>query len=212
MKRLIIVGAGNVGGYIAYNASSFGAYELIGFLDDDREKFGKTIYGLPVLGAVRDISNFSGGDSLAVAITISSPKVKARIVEDLSVLPLEFPNFVSDKAWISKGVVLGKGIILYPGTCINYESHVGDFVLMNMNCAIGHNCAIGSCASLAPGVNLGGFTVIEEQASLGIGSSTRQGVRVGRAAVVGGQAMLINDVKPGALIVGVPGRQIPNSH
>jgi acyl-[acyl carrier protein]--UDP-N-acetylglucosamine O-acyltransferase len=89
---------------------------------------------------------------------------------------------------------------------VNYETAVGDFVIINMNCAIGHNCRIDNYATLAPGVNLGGFTHIEEGAEIGIGVSTRQNVKVGKFAVIGGQSMLVRDVAPHAIVLGVPGR------
>ena len=56
-KRLLVIGAGN-GGEKIYREIHDNArlqYTVIGFLDDDLAKVGKTIHGVPVLGRIEDI-------------------------------------------------------------------------------------------------------------------------------------------------------------
>jgi sugar O-acyltransferase (sialic acid O-acetyltransferase NeuD family) len=207
MKDLIIIGAGNVGGFIAYNLDLFREkYNVVGFLDDDKDKIGSQFYGLSVLGNVDHVHSLKG--RFSVAIGIASPGAKRKIFQKLKGSDLLFPSFIAENAWLSKKVTVGEGVILYPGVSINYETIVEDFVIMNMNCAIGHNCHIARYSVLAPGVNLAGFTQIEEGVDVGIGVSTRQNIVVGANAVIGGQSMLIKNVEPGSKIAGVPGREI----
>lgn len=207
-KKLIIIGAGNVGGFVSYNIDEFNTeYEVIGFLDDDRDKIGKKLYEREVLGPIQDIRNFIGMN-ISVVIGIANPIIKRGIAKELLPLKFEFPSFISKNVWLSKKVSLGKGVILYPGVSINYDTIVDDFVIINMNCAIGHNCSISTYSTLAPGVNLAGFTQIGEAVDVGIGVSTKQQVKIGKNAIIGGQTMLINDVSESTKIAGVPGRII----
>ncbi|MBK8486691.1 MAG: hypothetical protein IPL48_02775 [Bacteroidetes bacterium] len=209
MKDLIIIGAGNVGGFLVYNQNLFEEqYNLIGFLDDDENKLGKEFYGLKVIGNVEHL--FTLNKDIEVAIGINYPKAKREVFEKIKNNGNPFPSFVANKAWLSNSVSTGKGVILYPGVSINYESVIEDFVIMNMNCAIGHNCTVSKFSSLAPGVNLAGFTFIEEAVNVGIGVSTKQNIRIGKNSVIGGQTMIINDVVPESKIVGVPGKIIGN--
>lgn len=208
MNKLVIIGAGNVGGFIAYNLGEFGSYELLGFLDDDAQKIQKTCYGYPVLGDCDYISQMLHVENLNVVIAISSPKTKSIVAEKLKVFNLNFPNFIAKNAWLSKGVNLGKGVILYPGVSVNYETTIGNFVIMNMNCAIGHNCEIHDYATLAPGVNLGGFTTVEREVNIGIGVSTKQNIRLGAGSQIGGQSMIVRNVELGSLVVGVPAKSV----
>ncbi|WP_159800593.1 NeuD/PglB/VioB family sugar acetyltransferase [Flavobacterium sp. MK4S-17] len=202
-KKLLIIGAGNVGGYISYNIEDFGDYDVLGFLDDNPEKHGKIFYGREVLGAVSSIDNYLS-DDLSVVIGIANPQAKKKTAELLSSKGLDFPNFISKNVWLSRQVSIGKGIILYPGVSVNYETEIQDFVIMNMNCAIGHNCTISRFSSLAPGVNLAGFTKLGEGVDMGIGASTRQGVVVGNNSLVGGQAMLVKNIEENVKVKGVP--------
>jgi len=207
-KELLILGAGNVGGYLAYNIEEFGGYDILGFLDDDQAKWNNQCYGISVLGGIDLISNYSSRKDLCVVVAISNPLARMSVVNRLRHLDINFPSFVAKNVWISKSVKLGRGIVLYPGVSVNYETAIGDFVVMNMNCAIGHNCIIEAGSTLAPGVNFAGFTYVEEGAEIGIGVSTRQSVRIGSYSIIGGQSMLLRDVPSKSVIVGVPGREL----
>jgi sugar O-acyltransferase (sialic acid O-acetyltransferase NeuD family) len=207
---LLIIGAGNVGGFLAYNIEEFESeFEVIGFLDDNPDKVGQILYGHRVLGPIADIRNYENKGT-AIAIGIANPKIKKSIVNSLLTSNFTFPSFISKHAWLSKQVTVGQGVILYPGVSINYETLIGDFVIMNMNCAIGHNCTITDYSTLAPGVNLAGFTFIEESVDIGIGVCTRQNVRIGNNSKVGGQTMIIYDIQSDSVVIGVPGKPVKN--
>ncbi|MDW7762094.1 MAG: hypothetical protein SCM96_15840 [Acidobacteriota bacterium] len=204
-KNLIIIGAGNVGAFVAYNLDLFDEkFILLGFLDDDIHKKGRIIAGHQVLGNVDDLRSFPAGT--AVAVGIADPVSRKRIVNKIQTLPVVFPNFISCRAWLSREVRVGRGAIIYPGVSINYESVLGDFVIINMNCALGHNATVSDFCSLAPGVNFSGFTYLEEGVSMGIGSATRQNARIGRGSTIGGQAFVIGNVPEGSIVMGIPGK------
>jgi sugar O-acyltransferase (sialic acid O-acetyltransferase NeuD family) len=206
-ERLYIIGAGSVGGHIAWNLEEYTTqYKLEGFFDDDQEKIGSKQFGYKVLGNVDEVLQM---ENVSIVIGIAFPKVKNKVVEKLlNNDKLKYPSFIHPNAWISKGVLIGKGCVIYPGTTINYGSKVGDFVVMNMNCSIGHHTQIGNYSSFAPGVNTGGHTVIEESVDMGIGSSTIQNIHVGSGSIVGGQSMVIQNVLTNTKVAGVPCKEI----
>ena len=205
-KKLIIVGAGDVGGFIANNPDLFlQKFEVVGILDDDESKWGKSINGCKISGPIAGINSYKD-DELQIVIGVADPKIKQSIIDKLRKFNLQYPSLVAKNAWISNGVKLGKGTIIYPGVSINHGSIIDDFALLNMNCAIGHDTTIGSYSFLSPGVCTGGFTELGSGVIMGINSSTNQQVMVGDHAVIGGQAMLFNNVKEYSTVVGVPAK------
>jgi len=207
MKDILIIGAGSVGGHIATNWSEYNSnHNLCGFLDDDPKKHGKIFCGLPVLG---DLSWLVDKSDVAIVIGIAFPKVKMEIFTRLyNIGNFEFPNLISSQAWISKNVKIGIGSIIYPNSSINYECNIGDFVVINMNCALGHNTKIANYSSLGPGVNLGGFNSIGYAVDIGIGSSTKQNITIQDFSIIGGQAMVLNDIPSHSKYIGVPAKPI----
>ncbi|HNP32733.1 MAG TPA: NeuD/PglB/VioB family sugar acetyltransferase [Flavobacterium sp.] len=207
-QKLLIIGAGSVGKFVAYNINQFTqSFEIIGFLDDDVSKHNTVIAGFQVLGSVEKLQEFSGKD-IAIVWGIAFPAIKKKLFDQYKDLSFEFPNFIAKTAWVSEAVSFGKGCIVYPGTTINYETAIDDFVVINMNCSLGHNCTVKSFSSLAPGVNLGGNTTVGQCVELGIGSSTVQGITIEDNATVGGQAMVVSNVVNADIVVGVPAKSI----
>ena len=208
MRKIIIVGAGCVGGHIALNPELYGIDKnaIIAFIDDDTEKQGKEIFGYPVIGSVSWILDKVDYE---VIIGIAFPSIKRKVLDSISInKQLTFPALVAKNAWVSNGSLIGKGTIIYPGCAINYGTKIGDFIVMNMNCSIGHNCVIGNYTSLAPGVHFAGYTIVDDLVDIGIGVSTKQNVKISYQSVIGGQSMIIHDIPPFSKVVGVPGRVI----
>jgi len=72
-KRLLIIGAGDGGEkiYREIHNNDRLQYTVIGFLDDDLIKVGKTIHGIPVLGRIKDINRIAkkaNADEALIAI------------------------------------------------------------------------------------------------------------------------------------------------
>lgn len=207
-QQLLIVGAGSVGKFIAYNIDQFTEqFEILGFLDDDAAKLNTHIAGYPVIGPLNDLYVFSGKD-VAVVWGIAFPDVKKKLFEKYQHLKFDFPNFIAKNTWISGAVTIGKGVIIYPATSINYECCISDFAVINMNCALGHNCYVGKFSSLAPGVNFAGHTKVGESVDVGIGVSTIQNVVINDNAVIAGQAMVVFEVEAADRVAGIPARSI----
>lgn len=207
MKDLIVFGAGDLGKFIVYNIKMFDDdYNLLGFMDEDVNKVGGELCGLPIFDI--DYLQSNKIDDLCIVIAMSSPAAKEAISKKLKSYSVKFPNFISPNSWLSKGVKIGQGVLIFPENSINFETEIGDFVTINAGCSIGHNVTIGQYSTLAPAVNLAGFTKIEEKANLGIGCSSIQKVKIGSCSIIGGQAMLIKDVEPGRTVVGVPAKII----
>lgn len=206
MKNIIIVGAGSVGGHIINNLDLYNLNkkEILGFLDDDKNKHGDSFFDKPILGP---ISWLLDKKDISVIIGIAYPKTKLAIFNFISQnYYLSYPTLIANNSWVSNNCQIGKGTIIYPGNCLNYCTKIGDFVILNMNCSLGHHVNIGNFTSLAPGVNIGGNCIIDDLVDLGIGTSIIQGIKIGNNSIVGGQSMVINDIPSNLKVLGVPAR------
>ncbi|RZB38085.1 MAG: hypothetical protein SRB2_00431 [Desulfobacteraceae bacterium Eth-SRB2] len=86
-KRLLIIGAGNCGEkiYREIHDNARLQYRVVGFLDDDSDKLGKKIHGVPVLGQIKDIRkviNKTKADEVLIAISSTIPQKMRNIVAE----------------------------------------------------------------------------------------------------------------------------------
>jgi UDP-N-acetylglucosamine acyltransferase len=71
---------------------------------------------------------------------------------------------------------------------------------------VGHDCRVGNYVVMTNCAGLAGHCTVEDRAILGGYSGVHQGVRVGRLAMLGGGALVGQDVAPFLIIQGMPGR------
>lgn len=83
VRRVLIVGAGDVGETVARQMRNSVTYQAVGFLDDDAEKIGRLIHGLPVIGPISQIGTVVRDyqiDEVLVAIPRIDPAQLQKIV------------------------------------------------------------------------------------------------------------------------------------
>ncbi|MFO0868008.1 MAG: acyl-ACP--UDP-N-acetylglucosamine O-acyltransferase [Pirellulales bacterium] len=85
---------------------------------------------------------------------------------------------------------------------------IGDYNLLMVNSHVGHDSILGNHTIIVNNVMLGGHTVIEDRAYLGGAAGVHQFCRVGRHAMVGGQAHIVQDVPPFVTVDGGTSRVV----
>lgn len=139
---------------------------------------------------------------------------------------LTFPSMLYKQ--IVRKNKFGKGTWVATNTMIN-QSVVGHDVFIARNCTI-NSAHIGSYSSIAPGVQIGGMehdykglttcqhlsnrqkqgitTTIQEDVWIGANCVIKQGVIIGRGAVIGACSLVTHDVEPYSVVYGTPARFI----
>src|SRR5687767_3616276 len=92
---------------------------------------------------------------------------------------------------------LGKGVRL------NYS---GLGTVIHARAVIGNNVEVGSGVVIGGRSKLYEVPVIEDDVQIGVGAKVLGPIRVGRGAVIGANAVVLHDVPPGAVVVGIPAR------
>ena len=84
LNKVLVIGAGDAGAMLAREIERYhsGKRKIIGFIDDDRDKQGKTMFGIRVLGSRYDIEQVVA-DTDANEIIIAMPSVKGKEIKEI---------------------------------------------------------------------------------------------------------------------------------
>ncbi len=102
------------------------------------------------------------------------------------------------------------GIEIHPGAVIG----PGFFIDHGMGVVIGETTEIGADVTLYHGVTLGGTSwkkekrhpTLEEDVVVGAGAKVLGPIRIGARTRIGANAVVVKDVPPDSVVVGIPGR------
>jgi sugar O-acyltransferase (sialic acid O-acetyltransferase NeuD family) len=211
-KDLVIVGSGGFGRETAQAVHAINeirpTWHLLGYIDDDVQRHGTAVDGVPVLGGRETLQCLP--DAYVVVCTgrpdnyVSRP----RIVADLN-LPMErFATIVHPAAAIARSSSVGPGTVVLAHVALTAAVSVGAHVAIMPQVSLTHDDVIDAFATLASGVRLGGGVRIERGAYIGAGALIRENRTVGAFSLVGMGAVVRHDVPTGEVWVGAPARRL----
>jgi sugar O-acyltransferase (sialic acid O-acetyltransferase NeuD family) len=208
MKDIVVYGAGGFGMEVAFLIEDCNKehrqWNLLGYVDDDREKWGKAIYGYTVLGGREWVQ--AQDSEVCLALAIADPQARFFLAEKVFKENVEFPVLIHPSTIRSRAVSTGDGTIVCAGSVLTVEIAIGRHVHINPACTIGHEVTLEDYVTLYPGVNVAGRVTVRTGASLGTGCQVLQGLEIGSYAFLAAGSVAIRDVPAGVVAAGCPAR------
>ena len=209
MKDLYIIGAGGFGREVAWVVERINSikptWNLKGFIDDNETLWGSIEGEYHVLGGCEHLSTFE--DVYAVC-AVGSSNVRKKIIEKLKDTSVKFATLVDPSVLYSNSVKIGEGAIVCAGTIITVDVNIGDHVIVNLDCTIGHDAVIDDFVTIYPSVNVSGNVLIGECSELGTGTQIIQGKKVISNTIIGAGAIVVKDCLESGTYVGSPAKKI----
>ena len=211
MKKIAIYGAGGFGREVLTLINDinnvYTQYQVIGFFDDGMCN-GADINGIPVLGGINELNSVP--QSISVVLAIGNPVIKKKVLDGISNPVIDFPTLIHPSVMIGdkKRVSLGQGCIICAGTIITTNIEIGNFVILNLSCTVGHDTVIGDYTALMPSVNISGEVEVGESVYVGTGAKIINQLRIGERTIVGAGAVVAKSLPANCTVVGVPAKVI----
>ena len=199
-SQIIVLGAGGHGKSVVSVMQASG-FSVFGILDDNPEVWDKEILGVPVLGPVRIIEEYS---EHGVVMGFGDNKIRRQVANMYQSL-----NWIivrSPLAYVNPTVKIGTGTIIFPFAVIGAEVSLGEHVIASANITIGHDTIIEDFVHVAPGVQIAGASYVEKGAMLGMSSVICPEVRIGEDAILGAGAVAVKDIPANSVAYGVPAK------
>lgn len=209
MKKIAIFGAGGFGREVKWLIDEINAaenkWEFAGYFDDD---FSDSIH-IPVnqrLGNTSDLNSWD--EELDLIFAIGNPLIKKKLFHNIKNSRLSYPVLVHPNVRIGNNVTIGKGSIICAGCIITVNINIGDHVILNLACTVGHDSEIGSFSSFMPSVNISGEVKIGESVYTGTGAKIINQLSIGDEAIIGAGAVVSRSLPPKCTAVGIPAKPI----
>lgn len=211
MKDIAIFGAGGFGREVLALVQDINAidpqWNILGFFDDHCDK-GQIINDYPILGTYRDLNQWES--DIDIAIGIGNPVPRKEVFEKIHNPHVHFPTLLHPSVWIGnkKFVDIGRGSIICTGNLITTNVRIGDFVVLNLGCTVGHDSVINDFAAIMPYVNISGEVTVGKGVLVGSGATIINQLQIGNDTIVGAGAVVTASLPDNCTVVGVPAKPI----
>lgn len=215
-KKLVLYGASNFGDEIVQLFRDINAaqpvpeWDIMGFLDDDASKTGTLRNEIPVLGTKEWLMNNAVSEIYFVCC-IGSPKAKASVSKMIADRGGRFASGIHPSVIMSHTSSIGEGTVVTAGNILTTNIRVGNHVIINLACTVGHYTIIEDYSTINPGANISGDVHLKEGVLLGTNCTILEKMQVGAYSKIGAGAVVNKPVPDGVTAVGVPAKVIKTS-
>lgn len=210
MRRIAIAGSTQLAERLIHYFETSGFAEVVGLFDDFAPA-GTMRHERPLLGPMKEIPALHRDgrfDSVAIGVGYRQREFRRRLFVELRAHDVPVTTFVHPSTHVEPSVRIGAGAIVLLDCTIDLGAELGENVFLSTRGLVSHHVRIGAHSYCAPAVQLAGHTQVGEGCFLGIGTTTIEDIRIGENACTAAGAVLIRDVPPGALVGGVPARDL----
>ncbi|MEH1008493.1 acetyltransferase [Winogradskyella sp. ECml5-4] len=209
MKKLAIIGSGDLGQLIAYHARNDKQFEVVGFFDDFTV-LNSFVGTIKVIGRISDIEikyKEKVFDVIICGIGYKHMAFREKLYVELH-NKIEFANLIHSSCYVDVSCDIGKGVFMLPGTFLDYNVTIEDNVVVNLSCAIAHDSKIGAHTFLSPRVVIAGFVSVGKRCNIGVNTTVIDNIKVTNDVQTGGGTVVIKNIDKNGLYVGNPSRFI----
>ena len=208
MRKLVILGGFGIG-MIAASIAEQQGYEVVGFLNDNKEtgelvgRFRK----YPVIGSSGDIHQYIARehDVFVAYVGLQSEMVTLQKVIDLDIPMKHLATLIHPTACYDESFCeIGHGVLMAPYVQLSTGVRISDQCILLGNSFVGHNSTLEYRAHLATNSVVGANVNIGTGVHIGSNATIREYVNIGSCALIGAGAVVLNDVPPNAVVVGNP--------
>ena len=209
-KNIIIIGAGQLGILVSNILKRQNIFNIIGFIDSDRNKKNKLINNFKVLGSEEYLLK-NKKEIINLAIAIGDIKKRELTIKKLINKNFKFPTILDPSCNIEKDVKIGKGTIVSNSSTILNNTELGEFSIIGTAANILHNVKVENNCIIGGGTTIGSNVCIQKNVFVGVGVTfAAKKITVKRNSFICAGSVVFNTVEARSKMIGNPAKLIPS--
>lgn len=185
-------------------------WNIIGFIDDNKDLKGETFANYKVLGGREELSIYPEAKILAVPGSPDNYLSRDRVIDLLKVDVERFASLIDPSVFIGEEVTVGYNTLIMPGVVITANISIGNNCVILPNTVISHDSSVEDYCMIGSNVSISGSVNIKKQSYIGTGSKITNNIDIAEKTLVGIGSVVIKPTNKGDVVAGNPARLLRN--
>ena len=213
VENVIIYGNGPVAKIAYYSLTHDSSHTVRGFTVDREVIAERQLLGLPVVDFDEIERRFPPAEHrMLVAVGYAQTnRLRAERYQQAGEKGYSFVTYISSRAVIAPDVTVGQNGFIGAHAVIQPSVRIGDNVTVRDQTFIGHDTVIEDHCFLAAGVIVASKVTIEAYSLLGMNATVREGIRLGKACVIGAGVTMLQEAQAKEVYMSRNAQKLPLS-
>ena len=204
-KKILIFSAGSAGKEVfqlILNINKLqNEWEVIGYVDNDTNKIGKTIDNIKVYST----ANKPKKKEIYAMCGIMNGAIRKKIFnEEIIKNEYKLTNLIHPLVEKPKCFKTGLGNIIFGNVHISFEVDIKNFSIISNFCDLGHNLIANNYFTIMPSAIIGGNCEIGEQTLIGSGAMIHPRIKIGSNCKIGMGTLITSNIKNNTSVINYP--------
>jgi|TARA_B100001964_G_C14083987_1_gene531645 sugar O-acyltransferase (sialic acid O-acetyltransferase NeuD family) len=209
-KKIIIIGAGQLGILVSNIIKRQKLFDITGFIDNDKRKKNKIVNSFKVLRSEDYLLN-SIKKNVNLVIAFGNIKRRELTIKKLINNNFKFPPIIDPSCNIDKGVKIGRGTIVCNSSTILNNTELGEFSVIGTAVNILHHVKISNNCIIGGGSTVGSNVNIHKNVFVGVGATfASKNITIKRNSFICSGSAVFNNVPEQSKVIGNPAKLIPS--
>lgn len=212
MKKIVIFGTGSLAHLAYFHFSNEGQYEVIGFSVNEEYLDGKKVFDLEVV-PFEQIEQIYPPEAYSMFVAVGykkANKARAQIYNECKVKGYELVSCLSSKFNQLYHVKAGDNCLIMPHVIIQPYAEIGVNVIAWGGSCIGYQSRIGDHSYIAPGAVIAGNVEVGQYCFVGVNATIKDGINIASECVIGAGAVILRDTERGRVYRGQSAELLPH--
>jgi sugar O-acyltransferase (sialic acid O-acetyltransferase NeuD family) len=212
MRKIVIFGTGSLARLAYIHFSDEGNYEVAAFTVNDEYLEEGKIFDLDVVPFERIVETYPPEEvSIFVAVGYKKAnKARSHIYNDCKAKGYRLASCLSTKYNQTKYIKAGDNCLIMPNVTLQPFAEIGSDVIIWGGSCIGYQTRVGDHAYVAPGAVIAGNVEIGEYCFVGVNATIKDGLKIAPESVIGAGAVILKDTERGRVYRGQSAELLPH--
>lgn len=202
IRRVIVLPAGLGAMQVADILLKDSSVQIVGFLEDDKSKHGKEIFGVKIIGEISRLEELYKKkvfDAAIIAISTNNA-LRKKFYEMCKKAKIPLINAIDPSVKISKGVSFGEGNVICGNSYIGSCTKIGNNNFISSNAVIEHHNVWGNHITTGPNVSTSGVCIVEDSVKFGMYIGLQPHVSIGDNSTISSGLVITQNIPSNAIV------------